>query len=332
MIVMIPARPRAVASLVVFVTFIVILPHPLRAQEATSQPSTQPIFTRRADVIYGRKDGTALTMDVLTPAAAAGIERNGAGVILVVSGGWVSSHDSVESPFLSIFYAPFIRRGYVVFAVVHGSQPRYTIPEIRLDLNRAVRYIRAHSADWKISPQRLGITGGSAGGHLSLLQGCAPLKPNPDAKDEIDRYSSAVQAVACLFPPTDFLNWGESHINVLDTENMQPFLAAMDFREFSQSSHMYERITSRLRIAEIEKEISPIYDVSKDTPPTLIIHGDADQLVPIQQSKIMIDKLKGAKVPCELSIRAGKGHGWMDAQSDLQKMADWFDTYLVSKK
>jgi len=215
---------------------------------------------------------------------------------------------------------------------VHGSQPRYTIPEIRLDLNRAVRYIRAHAGEWNVNPQRLGITGGSAGGHLSLLQGCGPLPPNPDAKDEIDRHSSAVQAVACLFPPTDFLNWGEEHVNVLDTANMQPFLAAMDFREFDNASHMYERVANRLKIMEIEKEISPITHVSAKSPPTLIVHGDADALVPIQQSKLIIDKLKEAKVPAELSIRAGKGHGWMDAQSDLQKMADWFDMYLISKK
>ena len=331
MIAMTPAARRRAVVLFVLFSFIVILPRAARAEDAAaSQPSTQPIFTRKADVIYGRKDGTALTMDVLSPAA--GIERNGAGVILVVSGGWVSAHESLDSPFMSIFYAPFVKRGYVVFAVVHGSQPRYTIPEIRLDLNRAVRYIRAHSSDWQVNPQRLGITGGSAGGHLSLLQGCGPMKPNPDAKDEIDRHSSAVQAVACLFPPTDFLNWGESRVNALDVPTIKPFMAAFDFREFSPSSHEYERITDRLRIIEIEKEISPITHVSKDSPPTLIIHGDADPLVPIQQSKLIIDKLKEAKVPCELSVRTGKGHGWMDAQQDLQKMADWFDTYLVAEK
>jgi acetyl esterase/lipase len=307
----------------------VIFASPLRAADApaTTQTTQPASFTRRADVIYGRSYGTALTMDVLTPKA----QRNGAGVILVVSGGWVSSPDSLNSPFVSIFYTPFIERGFVVFAVVHGSQPKFTIPEIRLDLNRAVRYIRAHAADWKIDPDRLGITGGSAGGHLSLLQGCGPLAPDKKAKDPVDRVTSNVQAVACLFPPTDFLNWGEKNKNVLDMPSMKPFVAALDFHEMDEKSHMFQRIVDRPRVAAMEKEISPIYHVSGDSPPTLIIHGDADSLVPIQQAQLMIDKLKEANVPAELIVKAGAGHGWLNAQPDLNRMAEWFDTYLVKQ-
>ena len=296
-------------------------------EASTTSPATAPAaFKRRADVIYGRKDGTALTMDVSTPTD---VPRNGAGVILVVSGGWVSNHDALDSPLMSIFFTPFLNRGYVVFAVVHGCQPKFTVPEIRLDLNRAVRYIRAHAGEWKVDPERLGITGGSAGGHLSLLQGCGPIEPDPKAKDKIDRVSSRVQAVACFFPPTDFLNWGEKNMNVLDMPNMKPFVAAFDFREMNPTSHLFERIVDRPRVAEIEKEISPVYHVSAKSPPTLIIHGDADPLVPIQQAQLIIDWLKEAKVPCELVTKAGAGHGWLNLQSDLQKMADWFDKYLV---
>ena len=120
-----------------------------------------------------------------------------------------------------------LKRGYTVFAVVHGSQPRYTIPEIVADMNRAVRFIRYHAADYHIDPDRIGITGGSAGGHLSLMQGTAGDKGNPDAKDPIDRTSSRVQAVACFFPPTDFLNYGKPGENAVGRGILQGLQAAV---------------------------------------------------------------------------------------------------------
>src|SRR5262245_31585895 len=94
-------------------------------------------FTRTRDVIYGRKFGTALTLDVFTPKK----DANGAAVIWVVSGGWFSAHEAINPG----FPRELLKRGYTVFAVVHGSQPKFTIPEILTDMNRAVRYIRSHA-------------------------------------------------------------------------------------------------------------------------------------------------------------------------------------------
>src|SRR5207248_9841930 len=132
--------------------------------------------------------------DVFTPKANA----NGAGVIFCVSGGWFSDHNAININFLK----GFLKRGYTVFAVVHGSQPKFNLEEILQDMNRAARYVRYHAKDFNIDPDRLGITGGSAGGHLSLMLGTAGAKGDPDAKDPVDRISSRVQAVACIFPPT----------------------------------------------------------------------------------------------------------------------------------
>src|SRR4029077_734547 len=157
-----------------FCSFVLLIVAPVQAAD-------EPIFTRQEDVIYGRKFGTALTMDVFTPRK----EANGAAVIFAVSGGWFSSHASVNSGMCT----EFVKRGYTVFAVVHGSQPKYTIPEILQDLHRAVRYIRTHARDHKVDPDRLGIYGGSAGGHLSLMQGTTGTKGDPKAKDPIDRAS-----------------------------------------------------------------------------------------------------------------------------------------------
>src|SRR5207247_5494548 len=129
---------------------------------ATTYAGDGPSYTRQRDVIYGRKYGTALTMDVFTPKK----EANGAGVVFAVSGGWFSAHEAINPG----FYDEVLRRGYTVFAVVHGSQPKYTIPEVLTDMHRALRFIRAHAGDYRIDPERIGITGGSAGGHLSLMQ------------------------------------------------------------------------------------------------------------------------------------------------------------------
>src|SRR5438046_302095 len=154
-------------------------------------------YTRTEDVIYGRKFGTALTLDVVQPK-----KPNGFAILFMVSGGFFSSHEAINPD----MYQPFLERGYTVFAVVHGSQPRFIIPEIEKDIHRAVRFVRHNASKWHIAPDHLGITGGSAGGHLSLTMGTQGKPGDPDAKDPIDRETSAVQAVACFFPPTDFLN------------------------------------------------------------------------------------------------------------------------------
>jgi len=149
---------------------LLLLAGPLFAQDVK--------FDRKEDVIYGRKFGLAMTMDVFTPKE----KPNGRGVIWCVSGGWVSAKPGSIGP-----GQEFVNRGYVVFEVVHGSQPKFTIPEVLDDMHRAVRYIKAHSQDFGVDPAKLGIAGASAGGHLSMMQGCAPQEGNlahPTRSDE----------------------------------------------------------------------------------------------------------------------------------------------------
>lgn len=293
----------------------------------------QPPFQRIQDVIYGRKFGTALTLDVFTPQNGPnGAKPNGAAVVLVVSGGWMSSHDNVDASFWKGLHEEFLKRGYVVFAVVHGSQPKFAIPEILVDLNRAVRYVRHHAADYQIDPQRIAITGGSAGGHLSLMQGTAGDKGNPDASDPVDRQSSRVQAVACYFPPTDFLNYGKPGEIAIGRGILAGYKGAFDFKDFDKTTNVFVSITDENKILEIGRQISPITHVSSDDPPTLILHGDGDILVPIQQAETMIAKLKEAGVPAELVVKRGAGHGWKDHQQDIPLFADWFDKYLTAGK
>ncbi|MGV3773090.1 MAG: prolyl oligopeptidase family serine peptidase [Verrucomicrobiales bacterium] len=267
---------------------------------------------KRTEVIYGRKFGTALTYDVFQPA-----KPNGYGIAFMVSGGFYSSHESINAA----FYKPFLDRGYTVFAVVHGSQPKFVIPEITSDIHRSIRFIRAHAKDYGINPDKIGITGASAGGHLSLTMGTQGKKGAADAKDPIDRESSAVQAVACFFPPTDFLNWGMSGVDAVGVGPLANFKGAFGPQSDSPETR-----------ATYGKEISPINYISTNMAPSLIIHGDADGLVPIQQAEIFVEAAKKTGANAKLIVREGKDHGWPGMLDDLSIFADWFDQHLRNIK
>jgi len=281
-----------------------------------------PKVERTRDVIYGRKYGLALTLDVFTPE-----KPNGAAVIFVVSGGWFSRPEAINPAFVS----ELLKRGYTVFAVVHGSQPKFTVPEIVEDLHRSVRFVRSNADRFHIDPERIGIMGASAGGHLSLMMATTGGPGNPQAADPVDRASSRVQAAAVFFPPTDFLNFGRPGNELLDRALKPPFTAAVDFHEFNRDKALFVPVTDEKKLRDIMKSISPAQQVTDKTAPTLFIHGDKDDLVPLQQSEWMMEKMKAAKVPAELIVKKDGGHGWPGMVNDVKAMADWFDKYLAKK-
>jgi acetyl esterase/lipase len=308
---------RLAASVVVALSMVATGPVAVWAAEG-------PPFTRQADIIYGRKFGVALTLDVFTPKK----DANGVAAIFVVSGGWYSGHEALDAPDGPAFVNALVERGYTVFAVVHASQPKFTIPEILQDMNRAVRFVRHHAGKYSVDPNRIGIYGGSAGGHLSLMQGAAGDNGDPKAKDPINRESSRVQAVACFYPPTDFLNYGKQGENALGRGVLKDFKAPFDFQEFDPKTRALVPVTDEQKFLEIGRQIAPINHVTADDPPSLIVHGDADKLVPIQQAEIFVKKMKEAGVEAKLIVKPGAAHGWKDQDKDLVHIADWFDAHL----
>ena len=280
-------------------------------------------FTK-TEIIYGRKDGMALTMFMLAPKE----HVNGKAIISVVSGNWNSSYSYANS-FVNSSKI-YLDRGYTVFTVIHGSQPRYAIPNEIADIKRAVRFIRYNSNNYHIDGNHLGITGTSSGGHLSLMVGLSDDRIDSASKDPVDKISARVQAVAVFYPPTDFLNWGGEKMNL---SNFQAALAvagvaaAFDFKEWNDSLKLYQSVNAEKRL-DIVKQISPVYFVTPDDPPVLIIHGDADKTVPLQQSQTIIKKLKEVNVPTEFIIKNGAGHGWKKREVEEKNFADWFDKYL----
>jgi hypothetical protein len=141
-----------VRSSIVLLAFVVCVCSASARVIGAQAPARQPSVT--TDVVYGHKDGLALTLDVHRSA-----HPNGAGVISIVSGGWQSSVELAQ--IFTQAYPPFIEKGFTVFAVRHGSWPRYPMSAIVADMRRSVRFIRQHAKEYGVDPDRLGVFGGS---------------------------------------------------------------------------------------------------------------------------------------------------------------------------
>jgi acetyl esterase/lipase len=268
-------------------------------------------YTRQESIEYGpQPTGTPpLTMDLFRPTQGA----NRAGVVLVVSGGWASSRGMINKKFAE----HFLKRGYTVFAVVHRTHPQYMIPEIVPDVHRAVRFIRYRAGEYGIDKNRIGISGASSGGHLALMVATQGGVGNPNSEDVVDRESSSVQAAACFFPPTDFLNYVKPGIDALDEsvlKNYQKFFG--DIPSESETRNAFGR------------SISPIFFVSKTTAPTLLIHGDKDWHVRPHQSASFVDAVTNAGGIAKLIRKVDKAHGWPEMGEDVESFVDWFDEHL----
>ena len=260
-------------------------------------------------------------MDVFQPA-----KPNGCGLLFLVNGGWLSSK---STPLMVTIrpddYRVYLERGYTMFAVVTSSQPRFTISEEIDDVLRAVRFVRSNAGRYGVRPDRLGVMGSSSGGHLTLSIATRGGPGKVDDADPVEKESSDVQAAVCFFPPTDFSNYGSPGVSGAGVGPLAPLQVA--FGPLALTAEGRERLG---------RELSPINYVTAKLPPTLIIHGDKDDVVPLQQSESFVAKARHAgAAKIELVIRPGKGHGWGDfwrSTEDVTAFADWFDLYLKNRE
>ncbi len=260
------------------------------------------------DVVYGHKDGMALTLDVIKPA-----KPNGSAVLWIQSGGWYSNW--MDAKIWLGVGKPFLDRGITLFIVRHGSAPKYTVPEAIDDVRRSVRFIRMKAKEYDVDPERLGVMGGSAGGHLSLMLGTTGDDGDPDAKDPVLKQSSRVAAVVALYPPTDLRGWVNDPPAVI--KKIPALKPPLTFD------------------AKMEPDCSPLLKVTEKSAPALMIHGDKDELVPISHSQNMLSAMEKAKVPCKLVTIEGAGHGFNPKQNQAvvgPATMEWFEKYLAVKK
>jgi dipeptidyl aminopeptidase/acylaminoacyl peptidase len=276
-------------------------------------------------VIYGRKFGAALTMEVFTAAAP-----NGVGIVWVVSSSGRSSREQTLQDSFGRRIAPLLQRGYTVFAIIHGSAPVFNLQDQVSDVTRAVRFVRHRADEFKIDAQRLGISGSSAGGLLALVVAMQQRDGDPAADDAVERESSRVQAAGCFFPPTDLLNFGAPSQNIVDLMQKRDGSVDSTFQFYDLDAKTGARtpVTARDAVIRTLQEYSPVTHVDGSDPPTILIHGDQDKAVPVQQSRRLIERLNEVKVPARLVVREGVGHAYPGWEADAALLADWFDAHL----
>ncbi|MBX7258549.1 MAG: alpha/beta hydrolase [Candidatus Hydrogenedentes bacterium] len=268
-------------------------------------------YTAIEDVVYGQKEGMGLTMDVLKPEK----NGNGLGIVLISSGSWKSSKSNIPEEVAEMradhWAMGLLQGGFTTFIVRHGSGPRFTVPEMIEDIRRSVRFIRMKASDYGIDPNHIGITSGSSGGHLALMVGLTGDDGKPDSKDPVERVSSRTQAIVAWFPPTDLINWGGPDGYKM-IETIRPNL----FKE------IFGTITD---LPAQLKSISPIYFVTPDDPPLLLIHGDKDATVPVQQSEILKAKYEETGLKVKLIVQPGGPHTYWDGiEKDYVDVCKWF--------
>ncbi|MEX0678474.1 MAG: alpha/beta hydrolase [Pirellulales bacterium] len=285
-----------------------ILPLVAAALVAGQSARAESPYTQTMNVVYAEVDGVGLILDVFAPNGNA----NGLAIVDVASGAFYSDRGKIEDHRRAQMYDIFCGKGYTVFAVRPGSITKFNLSEMAKNLKQGISWVKEHAAEYKIDPNRLGLAGASAGGHLASL-----VAVTADGK-------SAVKAAGVFFPPTDFLDYRGVKIDA-DT----PPETLERLKRFVYPNGAAPASTSEL--IDKLKQVSPALLVTDKAPPFLIIHGDADPVVPLDQSKKLLAALQSAGVPAELIVKEGGAHPWPTIHEEVQVMADWFDKQLAGK-
>jgi acetyl esterase/lipase len=201
-------------------------------------------------------------------------------------------------------------RGYVAVTVTYRLAPKYPFPAAVEDCKAAVRWVRANAAKLNVDPERIGVTGDSAGGHLTQFLAVTNNVHDFDGEQNPGP-SSAVQCAAAFYGPCDFTkSYGKS----VDAAEVLPLFLGGNLEQ------QYRRHV----IA------SPLYWVTPDAPPVLLLHGTEDKYVNYEQAILMRDRLKAAQVEVELLTLQGAGHGFKgeDQKRAYSAMFDFFDRHL----
>ena len=258
------------------------------------------------DVVFATADGHELRLNIFLPADVS----NPPLVVFIHGGGWRNgSYKRCLTPWLTEY-------GFAVASIGYRLSDKATFPAQVHDCKAAVRWLRAHAKEYGFNAERVGVAGASAGGYLSLMLGVT----GDDEKLEGDvggngDQSSRVQAAVDYYGPSDF---------VLRSQNQPQKTEPAD-----------SPVRGLLGVAaskklELAKQASPAFQVTKDDAPLLIIHGDKDTTVYLDQSQRMVDEYRKAGLTVKLQVVAGAGHGGKaHFEPEYRKLvADFFRSHL----
>lgn len=241
------------------------------------------------DLVYGKAGGVELKLDLAKPAP---VPAPVPAILCVHGGGWSGGSKDGYTDLLKQFAA----HGYVAAAVEYRFVPQYPWPAQIEDVKCAVRYLRAHAKELNLDPNRIAAMGDSAGGHLSLMLGLMDSKDGLEGDGGNAGFSSKVQAVVNKYGPTDMRVWRPAP-EPGKTEDLSDDL-------------LMKLLGTKDRNAPAVLQLSPIHYIDANDPPILSFHGTADNLVPVEQAKLLHEALKKAGVREKLVIVDGAGHGW----------------------
>ncbi len=244
-------------------------------------------------------------------------------IVFIHGGGWFEGHHNRGiAPLLH-----FAERGYLCVTVEYRLSDEAKFPAQIEDLKTAIRYLRAKAKELHLDPERIGVWGQSAGGHLAALLGTSGKVKELEGTGDWRKFSSRVNAVVDWNGPVDFLEPKE-------LERLMKQKQDEGWKEIAM-----ERLFGGL-VSENKAQAasaSPITYVSRDDPPFLIMHGDEDRTVGLGQSQLLYEALKKAGIDVTFNVIKGAGHFGVDGISPLQNdfaamMDAFFDKHLKSGK
>ena len=274
--------------------------------------SIPPDVEHIANIPFGKGGRRPLYLDVLRPRQRP--EHPMAALVWIYGGAWRTGEKESGIPRL----IPYAQDGYFCATIEYRLSQEAIFPAQIEDCKCAIRFLRAQAMRFGLDPDRIGVWGPSAGGHLSALLGTAPDRFELEGKGGWPYYSSRVQAVCDWFGPTDFIQ--------MDAEGSTQHHDAPDSPE---SQLVGAPIQER---PDLAARANPITYITGDAPPFLIMHGDRDPLVPHHQSVLLYEALMRAGVR-EVTLHSvrGAGHGGpeFDTSDALAMVAGFFERHLA---
>lgn len=265
------------------------------------------------NVEYGKGGGRALKLDIVRPKVLPkGLMP---AIIYVHGGGWSGGNKESYLPMCTYL----AQRGYFCTTIEYRLTGEAIWPAQIEDCKCAIRWMRAHAKEYNVDPNRIGVWGDSAGGHLVALLGTSGGSVILEGKGGWKEYSSRVNAVCDWYGPVDFLWYYE---NAKDNPLVSGvFKDGSDVISQLFGGPFWER-------PGLCKQASPLSYISKDDPPFLIMQGDKDPLVPMIQSQMLDTALTKAGVKSKLIIMKGAGHGFPGTDA-FKTVGDFFDEHLA---